>query len=335
MRYLPGKQYIFDKYADGTLVCSVYHNLYIAEKGSAGRVDAATLYKLAKFQNAPRAPNFYNVSIESVIFNRLNVTDNSKHEQFLFNPAKRLLMPKRVKLDLDVPAVVNFDSPQNSIARTRKNIYAYAHNMEINVFGTFTFSSKYVDRTDISEIKKITGEWFHNLRKKYPEYSERITYLLIPEIHKKNIDIYGRCWHMHYIGWLPEEIFQFSGVRQKGRKVYNIPSWKYGFTNFTFTDSPEKVSNYILKYITKELCEMTPGKQRYLVSNNVKKTERVFHQFIDKMQDDREEVDAQDLETVIKMFGNYKFTFENEYDLDIYGIETKLQRFIFKETENN
>lgn len=48
-------------------------------------------------------------------------------------------------------------------------------------------------------------------------------------------------------------------------------SFKYGFTTPTKIVSTEKVSNYITKYITKELIIMSKGQHRYLYSNNLAK----------------------------------------------------------------
>ena len=58
-----------------------------------------------------------------------------------------------------------------------------------------------------------------------------------------------------------------------GEEIYNINkrSFKYGFTIATKIESTEKVSNYITKYITKELITMSKGQHRYLYSKNLAK----------------------------------------------------------------
>ena len=43
------------------------------------------------------------------------------------------------------------------------------------------------------------------------------------------------------------------------------------FTTATKIESTEKVSNYITKYITKELITMSKGQHRYLYSKNLAK----------------------------------------------------------------
>ena len=46
-----------------------------------------------------------------------------------------------------------------------------------------------------------------------------------------------------------------------------MDDWKLGFSVATKVTDTYKVSNYITKYITKDLCAITPGKQRYFVSS--------------------------------------------------------------------
>lgn len=320
MQFLPGKQYIIDKYQDGTLNISVFHNTYIAEKGSAGALNEVSISRLSNLLSQPRAPTYKSFNYDFCILRKKEVN---------------LLLPKKYKL----PAELKLDYKliddlvlNNSVARTRKSIYGLVHNMNINVFGTLTFDQEIIDRKDLAVIKQKTGKWFNNLRRRFPE----IQYVLVPEVHKKNIEKYGRCWHFHFAGYLPPDLLTFSGVRQKGRKVYNLLSWPFGrITNFTFADAPEKVANYLLKYVTKELCEVDFGKRRYLASNNISKPERVFHQFFNNLQDNRDDLCYQDFESIVKMFGSFDFQFSNDYYIELYGNDIKLQRFIFKEIKKD
>ena len=45
--------------------------------------------------------------------------------------------------------------------------------------------------------------------------------------------------------------------------------YQYGFTTATAVKDINRVSKYIGKYITKNICDLTPGRQRYFVSNNL------------------------------------------------------------------
>ena len=70
--------------------------------------------------------------------------------------------------------------------------------------------------------------------------------------------------------------FENSGIVKNGKEIYNINkrSFKYGFTTATKIESTEKVSNYITKYITKEIITMSKGQHRYLYSKNLAKPQR-------------------------------------------------------------
>ena len=95
-------------------------------------------------------------------------------------------------------------------------------------------------------------------------------YLFVPELHK------SKRWHFYGIGVNCDKLkFEKSGIVKNGKEIYNINkrSFKYGFTTATRIESTEKVSNYITKYITKELIIMSKGQHRYLCSKNLAKPE--------------------------------------------------------------
>jgi len=82
--------------------------------------------------------------------------------------------------------------------------------------------------------------------------------------------------------------FENSGIVKNGKEIYNINkrSFKYGFTTATKIESTEKVSNYITKYITKELITMSKGQHRYLYSKNLAKpqSETLFEEDLKFME---------------------------------------------------
>ena len=96
-----------------------------------------------------------------------------------------------------------------------------------------------------------------------------MVYLVVPEQHKDG------AFHFHGlfsgIDYLP---FTFSGKLDKqGRPIYNIGSYKWGFTTATKVGDSAKASSYLCKYVTKDLCAVTAGKKRYWASKNVKRPE--------------------------------------------------------------
>lgn len=106
-----------------------------------------------------------------------------------------------------------------------------------------------------------------SLRVAYPG----MNYLLVPEQGEKN----GR-WHFHaLVANLPKSAYKFSGrFTRSHEKIYNLPSWRFGFTTATFVRDQNKVSRYIAKYITKSSSRVPFNCKRYLCSQGLKNCEK-------------------------------------------------------------
>lgn len=153
------------------------------------------------------------------------------------------------------------ESLRVSATRSKNMVYYLARSNVWDWFVTLTLDEKKIDRYDFSVVSKKVRKWFDNLRQRK---SPDMYYLIVPEQHKDG------AWHFHgLIGGCKGLSFVDSGKKDvKGKPIYNFEDWKYGFSTATAVEDTEKVSSYISKYITKTLCESTPGKQRYWVSNN-------------------------------------------------------------------
>lgn len=70
-------------------------------------------------------------------------------------------------------------------------------------------------------------------------------------------------------------LLEDSGIKKNGKKIYNVNSktFRYGFTTVSKIENTQKVSSYIIKYITKEMITATKGKHRYLCSRNLETAE--------------------------------------------------------------
>ena len=115
-------------------------------------------------------------------------------------------------------------------------------------------------------VLQTVYQFLKNVKRQNPDFK----YIFVPELHKS-----GRI-HFHGIGTNCDKLELIdSGKTQKGKKIYNINSrtFKYGFTTVSKIENTEKVSNYITKYITKELISATKGKHRYLYSKNLELAE--------------------------------------------------------------
>src|SRR5699024_94408 len=69
-----------------------------------------------------------------------------------------------------------------------------------------------------------------------------------------------------------------KALKRNGRQVYNLPAWKYGFTDVEIIEDRERTSSYMTKYVTKELMSNKEmfGKKRYFPSRGLKVPEITF-----------------------------------------------------------
>ena len=193
--------------------------------------------------------------------------------EYCYNPFTEKI--QLVYTDIDEKAIERKKehSLYSSLNRTRSALYMYARQCKWEYFITLTYSSdKIENRYDFSTCMKKVRVWINHckLRK-----ANDLLYLLVPEQHEDG------AWHIH--GLLCNTIgltFTDSGKRYNGKIVYNLDDWKLGFSTATKVTDTYKVSNYITKYITKDLCAITPGKQRYFVSKTIPKP-KTFTALID------------------------------------------------------
>lgn len=152
-------------------------------------------------------------------------------------------------------------SLQSSYARTKKNIYDYARCVKWEYFITLTYDSKKVDRYDFDACMKKARQWFNNQQKRYSSF---LKYLIVPEQHKDG------AWHVHgLVSDTGNMSIVDSGKRIGKQVIYNLSGWKNGFSTATVVTDTYKVSGYIVKYITKDLCSVSEGKRRFYHSNNL------------------------------------------------------------------
>lgn len=191
-------------------------------------------------------------------------------------------------------------SLRSSINRSKRMIYDYGRSNIWDWFFTFTFEPvNGFDRYNYESCKKKVTEWFKNVRKRY---CKDIKYLIVPEQHESG------AWHFHALvsnAGFEDDDYGLTFVKARnnqpylkidgdyvydkkgqhvpnkyfgeylrtsypdGNYIYNIGEFKSGFSTATRVTDTKKAVSYIVKYITKELCECTLGKRRYLPSNNL------------------------------------------------------------------
>lgn len=151
-------------------------------------------------------------------------------------------------------------SARSSMCRTKNRVYYLARSNVWDWFVTLTFDPDKVDSLDYDSCVKKLSVWLTVCRRKCPG----IRYLMVPELHKS-----GR-YHFHGLfadcGALG---FTDSGKRDGSHVIYNIGSYKLGFSTATEVTDPRRVTQYIGKYITKDLCAVSSGRKRYWASRSL------------------------------------------------------------------
>lgn len=163
---------------------------------------------------------------------------------------------------------------ERSIRQTKTTITDYVLSNNFEIFATFTFSPKKVDRFDIDACKYKLRKWLQRQREKNPN----LKYVIVPEKHKNG------AIHFHAIF---ENIDTFTlkrtKIKQDGRDVFSMTDWRFGFSNVKFIDSNRfKVAAYITKYITKDMIQIE-NKKRYWSSRNLALPEK-FYNAVDEFQ---------------------------------------------------
>lgn len=152
---------------------------------------------------------------------------------------------------------VNFKRSQRA---TLSKVYDISRCNYWDWFVTFTFAPNKVDRYDYDKVSKKLKNWIDRVRRTSPY----LKYLIVPELHKDG------AYHFHGLFANCEFEFVDSGKKDKtGNKIYNINSYKLGFTTATKIKNNDAVNKYIAKYLTKELFSNTKHRKRYWVSRNV------------------------------------------------------------------
>lgn len=181
-----------------------------------------------------------------------------------------------------------------SQSRSKRKIYDYAMANQWEYFVTYTFNDDLMvkDATDYDECVKRLSCYLNNLRKAFPD----LVYLVVPEQHVKDKYYNGKIvypndpdydkgqyrWHFHgLMSGIPQSMMTKAinpktnkPLVKKGRQIYTISNYNsqnYGYSNISFVENTKAVSNYICKYITKAVVELSKGKKRYWISKNAKK----------------------------------------------------------------
>jgi len=165
-----------------------------------------------------------------------------------------------------------------SIRRTRTVISDLIRANEFDLFVTFTFAE---NRQDAQACFDRLHAWLNSQQSRHGKFR----YLLVPERHKDN------AVHFHALFGDFTGKMKFSGVQQRGKKVFNLTGWRHGFTNATKIQNKEKTASYCRKYITKDLQNL-PWKKRYWSSQGLLRPLKIDNVFENKQVKIQELSDA-------------------------------------------
>lgn len=148
---------------------------------------------------------------------------------------------------------------KRSLARSRTMLQDLCLSNKFDLFCTFTFDPKRYNSKSLNFCKKYMNTWIRNAKARH---SKHLEYLIIPELHKSG------AIHFHALFRYYEGELKPSGIFQNGREVFNIPHWHFGFSTCCKIDNQEAVSNYVCKYITKDMITFA-GNKRYYCSQGL------------------------------------------------------------------
>lgn len=192
---------------------------------------------------------------------------------FHFEPAPREFLDEEdVMADLEKKKKRSIAS---SMGRTVNSVYHTARSNTWDWFVTLTFDPDRTDSFDYALCTKKLSDWLSRMRRLSPSMG----YIMVPEKHRSGrYHFHGLFRDCSGIAFIPS-----GKVSGSGLPIYNVGSYRFGFSTATAVTDQAKVTKYIAKYITKDLCQVAFGKKRYWASRNLQDAE-VQEAVLDKDQ---------------------------------------------------
>ena len=147
----------------------------------------------------------------------------------------------------------------SSLSRTRRNIRELSLCNNFTYFATLTVSSSRFDRYALDDCQ----EHLRSIIKKIKRNNKDFIYIFITEKHKDG------AFHFH--GLVSGLDFYINQNGYLSNKDFDT----LGFNSFSPIKDKQKVSNYILKYITKDCVKNSKGTV-YISSRGLKKANKTY-----------------------------------------------------------
>ena len=170
------------------------------------------------------------------------------------------------------------DPRPDSVKRAKDQIFDYVLNNDFDYFFTGTIDPEQLDSKDHKELLKPVQDWLKDRVKR-----DNMQYIMIAERHKKGgihfhglfkadklkLEDSGTKLYQGHKKPISNERAEKLGL-YGGRTVYNLQSWKFGFTTCVpLVGDRMNTAFYVTKYITKD-CKKIFGKF-FWHSRNLKK----------------------------------------------------------------
>lgn len=216
--------------------------------------------------------------------------------------------------------------------RAKNVIYDLALANNWDWFYTLTFSPEKVDRSNYKECKKKLQKWLNKIKERYcPD----LKFLFVPELHEDKIN-----WHFHGLVANSDNLKYELAINpkdnqiiiKKGRVVFNCKNWKYGYSTCTKVSDSQRASNYITKYVTKEMVGRTFGEHRYIPSRNLNRPS-VSKFLTDDITINKLNVLTNSL-SLMHLFDNKDVIYEKTKNYNYKGMNFNIRYIEVQETNN-
>lgn len=255
---------------------------FIYEKaGSVPSLSIGTLNSTPTITN-PLSSNFKLVrSMAKIYPERVDIIEFLKHplRVNMNKAAKPLSIPKSPveRIDNLVNRESSLEIIERSIGRTRRSMLELAECNYFDMFATFTFDPKKHPRCyEMAWAEKKMINWLNNQQKAYGAFN----YIVVRELMKD-----GKVHFHALLGGFTGHFHELPlSKKQKQRNIeglraYKIDSWETnnGFADMEKIVDKQKLTNYIMKYITKDITLIESGKKRYFANKSLVRPHTVYN----------------------------------------------------------
>lgn len=162
----------------------------------------------------------------------------------------------------------------NNISRSKKSVKELALCNDFNYFATITIKNDY-NRYNIDNAFYFLQKFCKKYKRKYSSFS----YIFIAEYHLDNaIHFHGLC--SVPLNAIEFDLYSRTIRNKKNNKFYHCFSSsifdEFGRNTFQPITSKDKISSYILKYITKD-CIRTSSHRLYTCSRGLKHADKTYY----------------------------------------------------------